>query len=475
MTRIGSRLLLAGYRAQRQHAGRTLLSQRLRAADESGQAMLILLGILVAVLILAIIFGSLALGINRKGETQRGADIVALATARQMHSDYSRLFEMPTLDDGRPNPRHLEREQYLQRAREAGFRVAWANGFNKVAIGFPEQQSFAPVRVRVIVSEKFRPRNAKGEGVRLDAVAEAELAPPMTDGLPTYALGGGYSGPLEYRQNQGMRPDVAPAFDRMAAAARREAGLYLTITSGYRSDDEQAILFRRNPNPKMVAPPGKSLHRMGTELDLGPPSAYRWLAANASRFHFLKRYSWEPWHFGYTLNARSTPRGPFPHSQVAQQDGERASLQRIPNFVPTRYAGIISRAAQQWSVSATLLSAQLYVESNFNPLAISSAGARGIAQFMPETGRAIGLRNPFNPAEAIPKQAQKMRNLLRRFSSVPLALAAYNAGEGAVARYNGIPPYRETRAYVAKILALMSGAGETLGMENSGLIVKLVK
>ena len=92
-----------------------------------------------------------------------------------------------------------------------------------------------------------------------------------------------------------MRPDVALAFDRMDAAARAD-GLTLAINSGYRSDAEQAILWARNPDPKMVAPPGQSLHRNGTELDLGPPAAYGWLDANGGRFHFVQRYSWEDWH-----------------------------------------------------------------------------------------------------------------------------------------------------------------------------------
>src|SRR5688500_1683584 len=88
-----------------------------------------------------------------------------------------------------------------------------------------------------------------------------------------------------------MRPDVALAFDRMAAAAARD-GVSLTVTSAFRSDAEQAVLFARHPDPKWVAPPGKSLHRNATELDLGPPGAYGWLAGNATRFGFLKRYSW---------------------------------------------------------------------------------------------------------------------------------------------------------------------------------------
>lgn len=93
-----------------------------------------------------------------------------------------------------------------------------------------------------------------------------------------------------------MRPDVAQAFDRMGAAARREGGLSLLVNSGFRSDAEQARLFAANPDPRWVARPGTSLHRSATELDLGPDAAYGWLAANAGRFGFLKRYSWEPWH-----------------------------------------------------------------------------------------------------------------------------------------------------------------------------------
>src|SRR5215212_7301419 len=104
-----------------------------------------------------------------------------------------------------------------------------------------------------------------------------------------------------------MRPDVAQAFDRMAEAARGD-GVDLVISSGFRSDAEQAVLFARRPDPKWVAPPGESLHRNATELDLGPASAYGWLAGNAGRFHFLQRYDHEPWHYGFTLNPRSAPR-----------------------------------------------------------------------------------------------------------------------------------------------------------------------
>jgi hypothetical protein len=264
------------------------------------------------------------------------------------------------------------------------------------------------------------------------------------------------------RQGKPMRPDVALAFDRLAAAAAAD-GVQLVISSAYRSDAEQAVLFARNPDPKWVAPPGTSLHRNGTELDLGPASAYGWLAANARRFHFIQRYPHEPWHFGYALNPRSSPAG---------ADGERGA--GLPGFVPERFAPMLSRAAQRWNVSATLLAAQLYAESGFNPFAVSPAGAQGIAQFMPGTAGAYGLDDPFEAAQAIDAQAHLMRDLLRRFSEVPLALAAYNAGPAPVAACGCVPPYPETRGYVARILGLMGGAGELVGTDG-GLAVRLVR
>ena len=133
-----------------------------------------------------------------------------------------------------------------------------------------------------------------GKRARFVISAVAEAAPPASSAgssSPAMASGGGYSGPLVYRQGEGMRPDVAGAFDRMAAAASG-AGIALIVNSAFRSDAEQAALFAAHPDPRWVAPPGQSLHRCATELDLGPDSAYGWLAANASRFGFVQRYSW---------------------------------------------------------------------------------------------------------------------------------------------------------------------------------------
>ena len=428
-----------------------------RRSAHDGQVVVLVVGALAAILLGAFVLGAVAQGVGQRSLAQRQADLAALAGARALHAAYPRLFEPASLRR-RPNPRHLEKDAYLALGRHAALTTARRNGADGSQVGFPDAATIGPVRVRVAVTRRVELKRGRTE---VQASAEAELAPPD-------ALGPGgtrvdeYAGPLEHRQGKPMRPDVARAFDRMERAAAA-AGVPLLIRSAFRTNAEQAALFAAHPDPKWVAPPGRSLHRLATELDLGPRSAYGWLAANAGRFHFKRRYDWEAWHFGFTLNAASGGGG---------GDGERSGS-AVPDFVPERFARQIARAAQRWNVSAALLSAQLYAESNFNPFARSPAGAEGLAQFMPATAAAYGLSNPFDPEASIDAQAHLMHDLLRRFAAVPLALAAYNAGPGPVARCGCVPPYPETRGYVARILGLMGGAGE--GTAGGGVKVRLVK
>ena len=266
------------------------------AQGTRGQASVLLVAGLAAILVGAVILGAAERAAGRAGSAQRAADLAALAGARAMDTAYPRLFEPATLD-GRPNPRHLEIPEYLDRARDAAEDTARRNGAPDAAVSFPDADSIAPVRVRVAVADRFDVRAGHAtHRLGLHAVAVAELAPPGADGIPAFASGSGYDGPLAYRQGKPMRPDVAQSFDRMAKAARAD-GLALLISSALRTDAEQAVLWAAHPDPKWVAPPGTSLHRFGTELDLGPKTAYPWLAANAPRFHFVERYAWEPWHF----------------------------------------------------------------------------------------------------------------------------------------------------------------------------------
>ena len=131
----------------------------------------------------------------------------------------------------------------------------------------------------------------------------------------------------------------------------------------------------------------------------------------------------------------------------------------LPSFVPAQFRPPLLRAATHWNVSASLLAAQLMAESNFDPYAGSPAGAQGIAQFMPSTAAAYGLRDPYDPEEAIDAQAHLMSDLIHQFGSPQLALAAYNAGPAPVEACHCVPAYPETQAYVSRILALLGGAG----------------
>jgi hypothetical protein len=447
--------------AGRQPAG----AVRLRA--EGAQALPAVLGIAILTVALALILVAIGGAATAKGRLQRAADLAAISAARSMRDDFDRLFLPARLPGGAPDPAHLERAEYLARARAAAMSAAERNDLDGdlVEVGFPDRRSFAPLRVRVEAGGEIEiggaagPPTAPDRDTSADAKAEVTLAAATGSDQPAMAEGGGYAGPLAYRQGEPMRPDVAIAFDRLAAAARG-AGVALVINSAYRSDAEQQRLWDANPDPRWVAPPGTSLHRCGTELDLGPSPAYGWLAANASRYGFTQRYAWEAWHFGFVDGPEPcSAEGDRVAASGAKADGAAAGGQGLPGFVPARYRAPLLAAAARHDVSAALLAAQLMAESNFNPNAVSAAGAQGIAQFMPATAASYGLDDPFDAIASIEAQARMMGGLLKQFGSVELALAAYNAGPGAVAACDCVPPYPETQAYVARILALLDGAG----------------
>ena len=118
-----------------------------------------------------------------------------------------------------------------------------------------------------------------------------------------------------------------------------------------------------------------------------------------------------------------------------------------------QYESIFDEASRTYGVSKSLLLAVAKQESNFNPNSVSHAGAQGIMQLMPGTAKTLGVKNAFDPYENIMGGAKLLRDNIRAFGSVPLALAAYNAGPGAVKKYGGVPPYKETQDYVKKIMA----------------------
>lgn len=119
------------------------------------------------------------------------------------------------------------------------------------------------------------------------------------------------------------------------------------------------------------------------------------------------------------------------------------------------FADLFRAAGAKYGVPPALLAAVAKVESNYNPGAVSKAGARGLMQIMPTTAAGLGI-DPLDPAQAVDGAARILARNLKDFGSVPLALAAYNAGGGAVRKHGGIPPYAETQAYVPKVQAALA-------------------
>jgi hypothetical protein len=137
-----------------------------------------------------------------------------------------------------------------------------------------------------------------------------------------------------------------------------------------------------------------------------------------------------------------------PAAEAEEPDSPEYDLAAIPDY--------IKAAAQRYRLSESLIAAVISVESNWDHEAVSPKGARGLMQLMPQTSAAIGVRDPHSPDQNIDAGASHLRAMLDTFKDdLPLALAAYNAGEQNVIRYHGVPPYPETRRFVARVLRKM--------------------
>jgi soluble lytic murein transglycosylase-like protein len=156
--------------------------------------------------------------------------------------------------------------------------------------------------------------------------------------------------------------------------------------------------------------------------------------------------------FAAALNSAlgASPAAGLPGSDVPGAGGAEAPAP-VP---PAQIDALVQQNATTWQVDPALLKAVIANESGFNANATSKVGAQGLMQLMPATAASLGVRNSYDPAQNVAGGARYLRGLLDRFNGDPrLAVAAYNAGPGAVAKYNDVPPYAETQSYVTNVLA----------------------
>ncbi len=133
-------------------------------------------------------------------------------------------------------------------------------------------------------------------------------------------------------------------------------------------------------------------------------------------------------------------------SQIQQQGGQSLPLPK------SSLVNVVESEAQKIGLDPNLAKAIAQAESGFNPNAVSKAGAQGLMQLMPSTAQGLGVKALLDPVENVQGGTRYLKSLLDKYHSIPKAVAAYNAGPGAVDKYNGIPPYTETQNYVRRVL-----------------------
>jgi hypothetical protein len=425
--------------------------------DARGQASLLLVGALLAVLLGAFVLGGVARGVGVEGEQQRAADLGALAGAQAMYEHYDRLFE-PALVDGRPNARHLTVAAYLALGRSVAGDAATRNGAADVEVRFPDEDELAPVRIAV--TARRRADVPGGGRVTVTARAEAELAPPSA--LPADARSGDeYRGPLAHRQGKPMRPDVARAFDRMEAAARR-AGVALVIASGFRSNAEQAALFAQRPTRSgwraghVAAPLG---HRAR------PRPAGRVRVARRERAAVRLQEALQLGALAFRLRAERR------HAVGRLRARRRAQRDAVVRPRAVRGGDQPRGAALERRRRGARRAAVRRVE--LQPVRRSPAGRAGHRAVHAGHRARVRAARPVRPGAGDRRAGAPDARPAAQFGACrsrwpPTTRARAGAALRAASR-----PIPETRGYVARILGLLGGAGEAPA--GGGLTVRLVR
>jgi soluble lytic murein transglycosylase-like protein len=184
---------------------------------------------------------------------------------------------------------------------------------------------------------------------------------------------------------------------------------------------------------------------------------------NSLAFWSTTEHRWKPVPSANVRAARSA--AAEVNQYLGEQPGESTSQSFIrgKSFSPQEIDAAIDQAASRHNVDPNLVRAVIKVESNFNPNAVSRKGAMGLMQLMPQTARQLNVANPFDPQQNVDAGVRHLKQLMENYGGdVKLTLAAYNAGQGAVARSAGVPHFAETRNYVKRITQLYYG-GSDLG------------
>ena len=177
-------------------------------------------------------------------------------------------------------------------------------------------------------------------------------------------------------------------------------------------------------------------------------------------FWSVTEHRWKPVPTANVRAARSAAAEVDRYLRTSSEQPQITDSGRGKSFNQTDVEAAIGRAAARHNVDPALVRAVIKVESNFNPNAVSRKGAMGLMQLMPQTARQLNVTNPFDPEQNVDAGVRHLKQLMQSYGgNIKLSLAAYNAGQGAVARSAGIPHIAETRNYVKRITSLYNGGG----------------